>query len=222
MTEVVVPDLKIVPREGGYARGHEGLEQILRAAFRILVDQGHEAFTLRRIAAEAGMSQGNLSYYFKSKQELFQALIEAMAAGYGEAVESTLLDPDMTPEQRFRRVIAVILQDITTKKTTRIFTQLWSLANYDPFVQERLDDVYRTERTLLETLIEQINPRLSARQREILALFICSSLEGLTVFAGYEKPWRSSVPWIEPIAADSFLHLIRTMHDSAIGVEPAA
>jgi AcrR family transcriptional regulator len=214
MTEAVVPDLKIVPREGGYARGHEGLEQILRAAFKILVDQGHEAFTLRRIAAEAGMSQGNLSYYFKSKQELFQALIEAMAAGYGEAVESTLLDPDMTPEQRFRRVIAVILQDITTKKTTRIFTQLWSLANFDPFVQERLDDVYLSERKLLEQLIGDIEPQLDADQREILALFICASIEGLTVFAGYQKPWRSSLDRIEEIAVESFLRLIHSTADN--------
>lgn len=209
-----VPDLKIEPRERGYAKGHEGVEQILRAALRILLDEGYRAFTLRRIAAESGMSQGHLSYYFKSKQDLFQALIEAMAAGYGDAVEATLVDPALAPEDRFRSIVGVIIEDIATKKTTRMFTQLWSLANFDPFVQDRLDDVYLTERKLLEQLIGDIEPQLDADQREILALFICASIEGLTVFAGYQKPWRSSLDRIEEIAVASFLRLIRSTADT--------
>ena len=220
MPPSVVPDLKIVPREGGYARGQEGLEQILHGAFRILVDHGFEAFTLRRIAAECGMSQGNLSYYFPSKQELFQALIAAIAAAYEDAVETILLDPQMSAEDRFRRVIGLILTDITSKKTTRVFTQLWSLANHDPFVQNWLEDVYHSQRKLLESLIGDIDPQLSAAQREILALFISASLEGMTIFAGFEKPWRFRMPWIEPIAIDSFLHLIRAMREGPIGIEP--
>ena len=220
MTRLVVADLKIVPREGGYARGQEGVEQILRAAFRILVDHGFEAFTLRRIAVECGMSQGNLSYYFPSKQELFHALIAAIAAAYEDAVETVMLDPQVNAEDRFRRVIGLILTDVMTKKTTRVFTQLWSIANHDPFVQDWLEDVYRSQRTLLEGLIGDIDPGLSAAQREILALFVCASLEGMTIFAGFEKPWRFRVPWIEPIAIESFLHLIRTMREGAIGIEP--
>ncbi len=68
MTNFIVPDLKITPRTGGYARGQDGFEHILRSALALLVNHGSAALTLRRIATESGMNVGNLNYYFRSKK----------------------------------------------------------------------------------------------------------------------------------------------------------
>lgn len=61
MPKFKVPDLLITPRERGYARGQEGVEQILHAALGILVEEGYRAISFRRIAARCGMSVGNVS-----------------------------------------------------------------------------------------------------------------------------------------------------------------
>ena len=56
MTNFIVPDLKITPRTGGYARGQDGFEHILRSALSLLVNHGSAALTLRRIAARAAIA----------------------------------------------------------------------------------------------------------------------------------------------------------------------
>lgn len=217
LTESVVPDLKITPREGGYARGQEGLEQILYAALNILVEQGSKALTLRRIASECGMKAGNLAYYFPSKEELLRELLNAIISSYEDAFDVIVHDPAESAEKRLEKLVVLILDDITSKKTSRVFPELWALSNYDPFVQERVTDLYRRARVAILELIEEMNPDLPADEREVVALFISASMEGLTIFAGYEKPWRPQMPAIEKIAVKSFLHLISSLKPGEIG-----
>lgn len=211
MTDFVVPELKIAPRDGGYARGQDGLEQILRAALTLLVEQGSKALTLRRIATECGMNVGNLNYYFRSKDELIRELLNAVIASYEEPFDSIMHEPGASAEARLEKLVTLILEDITTKKTTRFFPELWAMANHDPFVQERMEELYQRARVSLNELIAEINPALPARERETLALFISASMEGQTVFAGYAKPWRDRMPWLEAIARKSFVHLARSL-----------
>lgn len=217
LTESVVPDLKITPREGGYARGQEGLEQILYAALNILVEQGSKALTLRRIASECGMKAGNLAYYFPSKEELLRELLNAIISSYEDAFDVIVHDPAESAEKRLEKLVVLILDDITSKKTSRVFPELWALSNYDPFVQERVTDLYRRARVAILELIEEINPALPADEREVVALFISASMEGLTIFAGYDKPWRPQMPAIEKVAVKSFLHLISSLKPGEIG-----
>ena len=217
LTESVVPDLKITPREGGYARGQEGLEQILYAALNILVEQGSKALTLRRIASECGMKAGNLAYYFPSKEELLRELLNAIISSYEDAFEVIVHDPGASAEKRLEKLVVLILDDITTKKTSRVFPELWALSNYDPFVQERVTELYERARVGINELIAEINPALPADEREVVALFISATMEGMTIFAGYDKPWRAEMPAIERIAVKSFLHLIASLKPGEIG-----
>src|SRR5260370_42597334 len=45
-------------------------EQIIQAAYRVLVERGYDAATIKAIAREAGGAPGLLHYYFASKDEL--------------------------------------------------------------------------------------------------------------------------------------------------------
>lgn len=211
MTNFIVPDLKITPRAGGYARGQDGFEHILRSALSLLVNHGSAALTLRRIAAESGMNVGNLNYYFRSKEELIRELLNAVISSYEESFDEIIHEPDASAAARLENLVMLILEDITTKKTTRFFPELWAMANHDPFVHDRMNELYERARVSLNELIAEINPALPSDEREILALFISGSMEGLTVFAGYEKPWREQMPMLEAIARRSFVHLAQTL-----------
>jgi AcrR family transcriptional regulator len=204
-------DLKITPRIGGYARGQDGLEQILRSALTLLVEHGASALTLRRIAAESRMNVGSLNYYFKSKEELIRELLNAVIGAYEDAFAEIVHDIDADAETRLRNLVALVLEDITTKKTTRFFPELWAMANHDPFIHERMTELYERARVSIIDLIFEINPRLSEANREVLALFISASMEGLTVFAGHEKPWRPQMPMFQMLAQTSFVQLVRAV-----------
>lgn len=211
MTDFIVPDLKITPRTGGYARGQDGFEQILRSALALLVNHGASALTLRRIATESGMNVGSLNYYFKSKDELIRELLNAVIASYEEAFDEIIHEPGASAEARLENLVALILEDITTKKTTRFFPELWAMANHDGFVHDRMNELYERARVSLNELIAEINPDLSDGQREILALFISASMEGMTVFAGYQKPWVGQMPMLKLLARKSFVQLVHSL-----------
>lgn len=51
-------------------------EKILNAAFTLLSRQGYENTSIKEIAEEAGVAQGLVHYYFKSKQLLVLAVFE--------------------------------------------------------------------------------------------------------------------------------------------------
>ncbi len=204
-----VPDLKFTIRNGGYSRGQEGYEQILRAALGLLIEHGYRALSFRRIAEASGMKVGNISYYFPSKEELVRDLLDAVINSYQEEFENIMHESGITPEQRLAEIITLILEDITTKKTTNFFMELWALSNHDQFVFDRVHDLYVRARKPLDEIISQVNPALSAVERETLALFISASLEGMTVFAGYQKPFRDRMPMIERLAVKSFVAMVR-------------
>lgn len=55
-------------------------EALLDAAERLLVDVGHTGISTRRLAAEAGVNQGLVHYYFGSVDEVFVQVLERFTA----------------------------------------------------------------------------------------------------------------------------------------------
>src|SRR2546430_15702610 len=51
-------------------------EKILQAAFDVLSREGYENTSIKQIAAEAGVAQGLVHYYFKSKQRLVTEVLQ--------------------------------------------------------------------------------------------------------------------------------------------------
>ncbi|MDQ3221909.1 MAG: TetR/AcrR family transcriptional regulator [Gemmatimonadota bacterium] len=59
---------------------------ILDAAERLFADQGYEATSLNQIGAAAGVSRGTPGYFFGSKLELYQSVLDRSFAEVREAV----------------------------------------------------------------------------------------------------------------------------------------
>ena len=207
---ISVANLAFPPRQGGYSKGHDTREQILSSALHLLVEEGYSALSMRRIASVCGLKIGNLTYHFATREELIRALLDALIRAYEIEFDAILQFTDETPEERLAEICGLVLEDIRTKRTTHVFPELWALGNHDPFVLERVQELYtRARRSLLE-IIEELRPDLATQDREDLALFISASMEGLTVFAGYEKPFEKRMDQLEAIAIQSFLRIVAT------------
>lgn len=206
---ITVADLAFPPREGGYAKGHETREHILQAALSLLVEEGYQAMSMRRVAAACGMKLGNLTYHFASREDLIRGLLDSVIRAYEIEFAAIVHMPGTPPEERLAEICGLILEDIRTKKTTRVFPELWALSNHDPFVFERVQETYARARAPLVEIVGEMRPDLAGHQRQDLALFISASMEGMTIFAGYEKPFEARMPQIETIAIQSFVDLVR-------------
>ncbi|MCJ2184868.1 TetR/AcrR family transcriptional regulator [Novosphingobium sp. 1949] len=207
---VQVADLAFPMRQGGYAKGNETREAILRCALGILVEEGYRAMSMRRVATASGMKFGNLTYYFPTREDLVRELLEAVITAYERVFDelSERVEPD--PRRRLAAYCSLILQDIRTKKTTRVFPELWALSSHDPFVLSRVQDLYRRAQVPLVGIVAEMRPDLSEPQREALVLFISFSMEGTTPFAGFGKPYEPRMPELEKVAVHAFLTLVET------------
>jgi len=75
--------LRRIPQQ---ARSKARLTRVLRAAERVLIDEGVEALTTTRVAAEAKVSVGSLYQYLPDRE----AIIDALAAGYFAKLEAAM------------------------------------------------------------------------------------------------------------------------------------
>ena len=140
-------------------------------------------------------------------QDLLYRVLDVYEDMFNQIVE----DESQSYEERFCAIIALILDDITTKHTTRLFPELWALANHDPFVDRLVDNMYQRARDSLNQVIGRLNPALPEAERETVALFVSASLEGTTMFAGFEKPWTGRMPWVIAIASKALLDMVKTI-----------
>ncbi|MFN3423129.1 MAG: TetR/AcrR family transcriptional regulator [Novosphingobium meiothermophilum] len=214
--EPLETDLPSAPRPGTYARGAETVDTIIKAALRVLIDEGAGAFTIRRIAAECGMKVGNVSYHFPKKELLIQTLLDDIIANYDKLLERTVRQPGLDAEERLRLIVVMCLDDIAGKRTTRLFTELWALANHNGFVADRVRLFYQRVHDFIAVYVAELNPALSAQDVRDVALFISASMEGATPFLGYEKPWAGRMSAFTAIAAHSLVMLAKTITPAQI------
>lgn len=78
----------------------ENEQRILDAALEIFSRHGFRGATIDQIAEEAGMSKPNLLYYFRRKQDMYEALIARLLDTWLEPLRAIRDDGDPLPEIR--------------------------------------------------------------------------------------------------------------------------
>ncbi|MEM7808811.1 MAG: CerR family C-terminal domain-containing protein [Planctomycetota bacterium] len=74
-------------------------QRLLSTASRLFAEHGRDAVSLRRIAADAGVTHGSIRYHFRSKDELYLAAIHQITS-----VDEMLRPPsEQPPERRAKR-----------------------------------------------------------------------------------------------------------------------
>ncbi|XPF94482.1 TetR/AcrR family transcriptional regulator [Colwellia sp. RE-S-Sl-9] len=190
----------------GYTKGERRIKIILEAAEQLLIDSGYHNFSMRKVATKAGVSVGNLQYYFPSKDSLLESLLDQVIQNYLDTFEK--FRDNLSPKEQFIKIIKAVVKDLKTKHTTVFFPELWSMANHEKHVSKIMDNMYGKYRAIVADIIKDINPKLTDLQAQRLSLFITSSLEGHTIFIGYKKPWAKETENMLNIAMQSFFWLI--------------
>lgn len=198
-------------RPGKYSRGSKTVDAILKAALHVLIEEGSGAFTLRRIAAECNLQVGNVSRHFPKKEMLVQVLLFELLSNSEDLLKTGIRGTKMPAEEALAFIITGTLDEITTKRMTHLFTELWAMSNHDPFVAERVEATYRYVHTLIGKYVKELNPSLTAAEVETVSLFINATMEGTTVVAGFGKPWRRKMPALKRMSVKWLIEMVKTI-----------
>ena len=134
-----------------HASPEERRQQIIAAASACFAERGFAAATMDDIARAAQLSKGSLYWHFRNKQELFLAVLDAIAAELFEVWEDRAAsEPD----------ILELLGSVLTLAGERLrerpdLLPLWLEYLRVPEGRERLAVVYRAARERLSDLIRE-------------------------------------------------------------------
>jgi AcrR family transcriptional regulator len=137
----------------------EKLEHLLDAAFRCLSRYGFSATTMERIAKEAGVSKGTLTYYFENKEDISCRVAAHVAAQFHGQVRQAL-DELKDPRERLIRAIEAFWEGyIGRPEVITGYYDMWAQSFFHPALKEEVIAIVTDfRRIFLDELI-----RLSAQ-----------------------------------------------------------
>jgi AcrR family transcriptional regulator len=160
-------------------------EQIVEAAAGVIAEQGIQNLSLSEIESRTGMSRGQLTYYFKAKEDILLAVFDRMVRRMRERVQSAdhpchAAGPDADAWQMTRGLLTTVLsQPVPADFTQLQFTFLAQTGHRDDF-RQRLASLYEDWRAHMAGGMADLTPPVGADPR-LLASLVQAVVHGLVM-----------------------------------------
>lgn len=164
-------------------KGLERALDILHAARLLLAADGYAGLSMRRVAAEVGISLSNVQHYYQSKDALLEALLLYTMELFQAKVDSiSAAMTSASPIDRFLSTCDMFLEELTDPVTHAIFFELWALASRNEFASRLMDKMLARERKAIYKLIHGLNPLIGDEEYMQRAVLMVAQIEGLMLF----------------------------------------
>ncbi len=126
--------------------------EIVAAAAALIAAEGPEALSMRRIAEQAGCTIGLLNHWFKSKNDLIEAVLDHAAAAGVERVMTAMENSDVKLEEVVRQFLPL---DKERTDELRVWLVFWALSIGRPELRRGYNERLTAMRQELSREIEQ-------------------------------------------------------------------
>lgn len=151
----------------------ESRERILEAALRLFARQGYAATSVRRIAEEAGVSQGLLYNYFEGKEALLRAMFERSTTDVEQSLSEA--ETGAAPQERIERLVrsafAIVGEHLS-------FWRLSYQLRMQPGVLEGLEEATTAWTEATRARIERLLGGAGVRDAAIEARVLFAAIDG--------------------------------------------
>lgn len=166
----------LLAQRGTEARRRE----IAAAALRSLERHGHAGLTARRVAAEAGLSLGHLTYNFTGMDQILAAAYELAASQMQDQAEARVTLTGATHAERLEAFLRGLFSpEALTPASLRVRIDLWAAALGNPALAETERNVNATLRARVEELLGRMCDSWKAERIPQVADMIMATLDGL-------------------------------------------
>ena len=145
---------------------------IINAAQTVLIREGGNQFSARKVAVEAGMSLGNLQYHYKTKLDLLSGVLDLYLTAYEQVFEQFTEQPS-TGWEGLTQFINLILNGEGSADEEKLFQAL-ALHMSEPGMDIKLTHFFVTVHNLAEKCFDIIvkNQRSKAEIKQAANLFV--------------------------------------------------
>lgn len=154
-------------------------EEILSAGLDLFIRKGYTSTKISDIAERVGMSAGLLFHYFKSKEKLYEELIEIGISGPMSVMAPTDLEPLAFFEDTAKQIFYYIRTESFTAKMFVLMSQAFYNEAAPKSIQDRLRefDVFTPTAELIRT--GQSNGTIRKGDPKALAIAYWCAIQGI-------------------------------------------
>ena len=175
--------------------------QILEAALHVFVKSGYSKTTMDDIVAKSGHSKGAIYHYYRSKKELFLALIDYWENYFFKNIINKDLSND-NPDELLRDITLDVIKTFKSRK--HIFLaelEFWSLSNHDLDIRKKTTQLYAKLIELFKTIISKgVKAGLYKKiDLEVASLSVMTALQGVIWFSIFDKSDISAEKYLNDV-----------------------
>jgi AcrR family transcriptional regulator len=190
------------PAGTGTGKGERKRAELLDSAEELLIASGYAEFSMRSVAAAAGVRLGHLQYYFPARSDLVAAVLERVLGRSLDRLEPLLATAPVegpaaeppaggapvragavgAPAGASADLVRALLADQDDPALVRLFAEVWALAALDEAVAEAVRGFYRKYGELVATHIACSVPGLDAAACRARAAVFMMLVEGASLF----------------------------------------
>lgn len=149
------------------------------------MNRGYAHFSMRNVAAEAGMRLANVQYYFPTRSDLVRALMQDTQEHYLAAYRECLIKAPPDRHERFKAFLEFNLCDVANPETRRFFTQMWALLDtLEAEAGQLLNEFYEMDIAALSERVAELDPDCPAAEVRRRATLLAAMIEGLVIVRG--------------------------------------
>jgi AcrR family transcriptional regulator len=151
--------------------------QILETAERLFAAKGFDGTSVRDIADEAGVNAAMISYYFRSKEKLMEALFEQRMGHIKMRVESLLKDNSLTPFQKMEILVDDHIERVMQRKLFHKIMFCEQVLNKNPFVIKMVNGLKLRNLAVISELIQD-GQKKGAFKKKIDVVLMLNTMMG--------------------------------------------
>ncbi|BBY73696.1 TetR family transcriptional regulator [Mycolicibacterium parafortuitum] len=150
-------------------------QQIARASAEAFSELGYHAVSMEDIASRVGVTAASLYRHYSGKYDLFRAAVLGLGEQLVSATEFADDDTDGTPEQRWDRIVAALIDAvIKTRASGGLYR--WEARYLQPADQAISNAQIKLVNRRLQRPLSALRPELDSRQRWTVTAAVLSAI----------------------------------------------
>lgn len=160
----------------------EAKNKIVKAAKKVVSEQGVHKATLRSIAAEAGISIGTLYYYYPSKNELLYDIVDSHTNEsflMAEAIKSGTINEEVGEKGLINYVMVKAKERVESLEDNRILFYLIQeaiMGNED--IKDNIQKKYQSWHDSINTIVTELLKVPESKTSRATAMIVNAAIDG--------------------------------------------
>ncbi len=166
-------------------KGAKRISEILDAGADLLLTEGFSSLTKRRIAKRLGISHGNVSYYFRTRDSLWYAVVDFELKKYYQRHQGDLRADPADPQARFDEFVVRWMDEYSDRVIRVFFSHIIAFAEINESMARIRDEVYESFFDSTMTLARELKLDIEEEELERRVLEVMVVLEGLQAISAF-------------------------------------